>query len=459
MGNTSLPRSVRQRMVPTAGRAVADAAPAISPVLAFRLYMLLILMTLLNIPSRIAVIGMIRPTLVLVGLISMLILTARPGPEPKDPSSSTRILNTLIAYIVLSVPFVEWPGSVVKHGLDVFIKAVVFFYFTVQLVDTLPRLRTFVVVVFGCQVLRVLEPLFLHLTTGYWGSFADMGDGYVLERLAGAPNDIVNPNGLAFVILTAVPFLYYLIGGSKRKLVRLASVGLLVALLYALVLTGSRSGMVGLLVIAAAIIFRSKHRSAILVMAAVSAVLLVGVMTPDMKDRYLSLIDDGTRNAATTHGRMKHMMDEVRVATRHPLLGHGLGTSQEALSNEVGRYQPSHNLYLEAIIELGLVGTVIYLRFLGSIFGNLRQVRGAIASLGSRLAENDEKRQFYERCTGATLVLVVMCLVFSIASYGLSEFYWYLIAGLSVALRKLLVAEAESPPVAASDQPLPDRQA
>lgn len=217
--------------------------------------------------------------------------------------------------------------------------------------------------------------------------------------------------------------------------------------------------MVGLLVIAAAIIFRSKHRTAILLMAAVSAVLLVGVMTPDMKDRYLSLIDDGTRNAATTHGRLKHMMDEVRVATRHPLVGHGLGTSQEALSNEVGRYQPSHNLYLEAIIELGLIGTVIYLRFLGSIFGNLRQVRGSLASLGSRLAEDDEKRLFYERCTGATLVLVVMCLVFSIASYGLSEFYWYLIAGLSVVLRRLLMAEVESPPVAASDQALPERRA
>jgi hypothetical protein len=33
--------------------------------------------------------------------------------------------------------------------------------------------------------------------------------------------------------------------------------------------------------------------------------------------------------------------------------------------------------------------------------------------------------------------------VFSIASYGLSEFYWYLIAGMSVVLRNLLGAEAK----------------
>lgn len=442
-----MPGSVRRGATPVDRNSVSETCPENSPVLGFRLYLMLIVMTLLSIPSRLPVLGMIRPTLVFVGLISLVIMLAPSRPERKDQSSSTRLLNTLIVYIVLSLPFVAWPGSVVKHGLDVFVKAVVFFYFTVQLVDTLPRLRTFVVVVFGCQVLRVLEPLFLHLTTGYWGSYADMGDGYVLERLAGAPNDIINPNGLAFVVLTALPFLYYLIGGSKRAIIRLASIGLLAVLLYALVLTGSRSGMVGLLVVVAAIIFRSKRRTVILVMAAIAAVLLVGVMTPDMRDRYLSLTDGETKNAATTQGRIQHMLDEVQVASRRPFVGHGLGTSQEALANEAGRYQPSHNLYTEVIIELGMIGFVVYFMFIASIFSNLREVRAAIVSLGKQRGSEDGHWQFYERCTGATLVLVLMCLVFSIASYGLSEFYWYLIAGLSVALRNLLLAEIRLPEV------------
>lgn len=413
--------------------------------LAFRLYLMLVVMTLLNIPSRLPLFGMIRPTLVFVGLITLVILAARSGQGRKDLSGSTRLLNTLIVYIFISLPFVAWPGSVVKHGLDVFVKAVVFFYFTVQLVDTLPRLRTFVAVVIGCQVLRVLEPLFLHLTTGYWGSYADMGEGYVLERLAGAPNDILNPNGLAFVVLTALPFLYYLLGGLKKPITKLAVVGLIAALLYALVLTGSRSGMVGLLVIVAAIIFRSERRTAILVVAAIAGVLLVGVMTPDMRDRYLSLTSDDTRNAATTQGRIQHMLDEVEVASRRPFVGHGLGTSLEALANEAGRYQPSHNLYLEVMIELGMIGLVVYLMFLASIFGNLREIRASIASPGRQPGADSGNRQFYARCSGALLVLAVMCMVFSIASYGLSEFYWYLIAGLSVVLRNLLVAEAGSP--------------
>jgi O-antigen ligase len=440
-----MPRSVRRGAIPVDRNSVSETWPESSPVLGFRLYLMLIVMTLLSIPNRLPVLGMIRPTLVFVGLISLVILLARSGPERKDLSSSTRLLNTLIVYIMISLPFVAWPGSVVKHGLDVFVKAVVFFYFTVQLVDTLPRLRTFVVVVFGCQVLRVLEPLFLHITTGYWGSWAHMGEGDMLDRLAGAPNDIINPNGLAFVILTALPFLYYLVGGSGRVIIKLASIGLLAALLYALVLTGSRSGLVGLLVVVAAIIYRSKRRTVILVMAAIAAVLLVSVMTPDMRDRYLSLTNSETKNAATTQGRIQHMLDEVEVASRRPFVGYGLGTSQEALANEVGRYQPSHNLYTEVIIELGMIGFVVYLMFLASIFSNLHEVRAAIVSLGKQRGTGDGHCQFYERCTGATLVLVLMCLVFSIASYGLSELYWYLIAGLSVALRNLLLAEIQLP--------------
>lgn len=64
-----------------------------------------------------------------------------------------------------------------------------------------------------------------------------------------------------------------------------------------------------------------------------------------------------------------------------------------------------------------------------------------MSSSGKQCEMDNPKWQFYERCTGATLVLALMCLVFSIASYGLSEFYWYLIAGLSVVLRNLLLAE------------------
>src|SRR5690606_27442589 len=86
----------------------------------------------------------------------------------KDPISSSVLL--LILYIFISLPLVEWPGSVIRNNLSQFVKAVVFFFFAALLIDSNRRLKLFLVVFLGCQVIRVFEPLFLNVTQGYWGS-------------------------------------------------------------------------------------------------------------------------------------------------------------------------------------------------------------------------------------------------------------------------------------------------
>ncbi len=81
----------------------------------------------------------------------------------------------------------------VKFGLEVYVKAIVFFFFTVRLVTTERRLQLLLLVFVLCQAFRVVEPAYLHVTTGYWGSIASMADWEYMNRLAGAPHDVVNP--------------------------------------------------------------------------------------------------------------------------------------------------------------------------------------------------------------------------------------------------------------------------
>ena len=121
-------------------------------------------------------------------------------------------LRILLVYAVVTIPLVEWPGSAIRNGIPELIKAVVFYYFTVAFVRTEADLQKLVFVFVACQLLRVLEPLYLNLTEDYWGSFASMDNWEYLDRLSGAPNDVVNPNGLAFIICTVLPFLYFLAG-------------------------------------------------------------------------------------------------------------------------------------------------------------------------------------------------------------------------------------------------------
>jgi O-antigen ligase len=406
----------------------------------------MIVVTLLSVASRFPAIGAIRPTVLFVFGISGLILFSRDSSKTADISATTKWLNILIIYIILSLPFIEWPGSVLRHGLEEFAKAVVFFYFTVHLTNSTHRLRQLVFVLFACQVFRVLEPLYLHFTTGYWGDKANMGGGEFLERLSGAPHDIVNPNGLAFIILTAVPYLHYLLGGSPKFYNKFLYAALGGALVYALVLTGSRSGMVGIVVIAGVIFWRSKHKVLMLAAGAIVSVALVAAMTPDMRDRYLSIAGAGTSagNIETRDGRLQGMLNEIKVGLTKPVFGHGLGTSAEANFNVSGSLYIAHNLYNEIFIELGIIGLAIYLAFLASLVKNVRAVRQAFLAADWR-SSGDAKSQdanFVIRCGDATLTFSFMCIVFSIASYGLSQWYWYFAAGISVVLANFARATA-----------------
>src|SRR5439155_24099371 len=205
--------------------------------LAFRLYLVFVCSWFLHLPTRYEALASIRADLVLLCLIAVLCVVSTAGSqEPRADRRTRRLLWTLVIYIIVTLPLVEWPGSVVKTGFPQFLKGFVFFPFTVALVTTRGRLKHLLIVFIGCQMFRVFEPLYLHLTQGYWGSIASMADWEYMDRLSGAPDDVVNPNGLAAIVLTVLPFLHYLTGRSVAgRLIYLVSLPFLI---YVLVLTG-----------------------------------------------------------------------------------------------------------------------------------------------------------------------------------------------------------------------------
>src|SRR5690606_29958836 len=136
---------------------------------------------------------------------------------------------------------------VISKGMPALIKAAIFFYFTYKLVLNERRLKIMVYIFILANTFRVIEPLYLNLTQGYWGSKTAFGWDQV-NRLQGAPHDIVNANGLAFVIASILPFYHYLFGTKSiwRKLIYWA---LTPVLLYTMSLTLSRSGLLAVAII------------------------------------------------------------------------------------------------------------------------------------------------------------------------------------------------------------------
>lgn len=399
----------------------------------FRLYLLFTASWFLHFTARVPPLAMVRFDMMMVAALMVLTAVSWASRPNAARTTTTTALLVIIIYSIVTVPFVEWPGSVLQNGLMTFIKGCMFYFFTLAFVTTRSRLRTFMFVFLACQTLRVAEPLYLHVAHGYWGAEAFMS-GEMLERLSGAPSDIVNPNGLAFVIVTIVPLYHYLCTSSVKGWFVYAAVA--PGLLYALLLTGSRSGLVGLIAVYGIIAWRSRHRLFFAVAATGAAMTLFSVATPDQKDRYLSIVSSNTKNAATAEGRMSGLEDNLRVAMRRPLFGHGLGTSLEANFHFTGNAQPAHNLYIEVAQELGFIGLGLYLWFLGALIANFR----GLAVLRQRVVDADP---FLFRLLDGMKAWVFFNLVFSFASFGLSGYEWYLFGGLCVVVSNLLAEGAQ----------------
>jgi O-antigen ligase len=394
-------------------------------VFGFYLYLIFIVSWFLHLPARIPALGAVRFDLLLIVVICLLFFIN----DNKDRiqalvSDSYRKINHFILLIIVITPFSHWPGSALKTGFPTFAKAVVFFYFTVWFIQTESRLKTFITVFVLCQSFRVVEPFYLHVTTGYWGNQSYIGDGNFMQRLSGAPFDVVNPNGLAFVILMLIAFILYLC--KENYLWKVYALVFVPLALYVLYLTGSRSGMLGLAVIVLVFIFQSQKKVLVAIPILLVSVFLILHMQGTFKDRYLSIFDDDTKNSRTATHRIDGIFDDIAVGMNHPVFGHGLGTSGEANFNYAGRTVISHNLYAEVFQELGIVGLVYFLTIITGIFKNLRSP----PLPGESPFTRDLRKSLF--------IFAIMNVFFAMASFGLSSYEWYLLTALSLLVSQRL---------------------
>jgi len=408
--------------------------------ISYFLYVLFICSFFLHLSERIPGIAIIRPDLLIILMTAFSLLSQQNKLKGRLSDPCSRALTKLVIFFVLSLPFVKWPGSVITENMPQFIKALVFFYFTVLIIDTEKRLKHIVYIFMACQLFRILEPLYLNITDGYLGGLgAYIGDGEFAGRLNGAPSDGVNPNGLALVIASLFPFLHYLWGTSNLRW-KLGYYCLIPPLLYTLILTLSRSGFIALSVVVWQILINSKSRVfIILIIIAISAGAWLN-MSDLQKARYLSLSSSSSTNSTdtefkgTARGRIDAWFSELHTFLHKPIVGHGIGTSSEAAFHTRGTAVLSHNLYTEVLVEMGFIGFVFFMLFIKSIYNSLK--------VNMRLIiEEEEKNKrdenpdplifFYKNLLSALNASFWMYIIFSFAQYGVREFNWYFLGGMT----------------------------
>lgn len=176
-------------------------------------------------------------------------------------------------------------------------------------------------------------------------------------------------------------------GGARRSMLPLLGTGL-VLMLVAVVLTGSRGGILslGAVVITAfaAAYFAQgvtaakhgrprSHRGLLIGLAGTSAVailLLVLVIALGGADNLLRGIGFGTASEDPTSGRFHFWSVAIEIFWANPLIGAGLDAFGNAFPlydsrNGVFRVEQAHNDYLQMLADGGLIGFAITAAFIG----------------------------------------------------------------------------------------------
>lgn len=429
----SLPPKKQTASHPGKSQATSDDGQA--PLFGFRLLLGITVFMLLSISEWIPALGVIRPTLLMTLILIGVSISNFTRLKHRIQNPASNALTGLTIYIVVTIPLAFWPGSVI-HNLQHLIISFGYFFFIVMYVDSVRRLEIFLAVFTSAQVFRVLAPLFLHVTTGYWGDQTYLGyDTGFIPRLSGAPFDIVNANGLASLVAVTVPFVYFW-GRSRGAWILLGLVlPLSLALIYAQMLTLSRSALLALCLEAFAVLMFSKKRLVILGVLFAGATIGVASLSDLQKERFLgSMYRSDAKGAESAKGRVSGITDDIEVWAQHPFFGYGFGTSGEALFNFKGGTTISHTLYTEALMEIGVFGLPFLLVYLFQLCKAAMQAY----RLSTQYRDQLKSAPILVWNPPALLVWLIGYLFFSIFAYGLSTYTWYLYGGIIVATKNII---------------------
>jgi O-antigen ligase len=169
-----------------------------------------------------------------------------------------------------------------------------------------------------------------------------------------------HPNMLAFylVLVLALCFVVYLISDKKKVTVTLFG---LIAILYlvALALTYTRSAWLGLLLIIV-LLGLTRFRKFLIISLVILGICYFSFQQINSRVQNLTSSDP----SSSVQWRIQMWHDSIGYAMQRPILGYGIGNSNQVILDNRGQQYGSdfeHNDYIRVALDAGLIGLVAFL--------------------------------------------------------------------------------------------------
>lgn len=189
-----------------------------------------------------------------------------------------------------------------------------------------------------------------------------------------------DPNDMALVILLFTPLIYFMMKNAQTISKLLLSLILIISL-TSIVMTQSRGGFLGLIVIIFGILIKEHFNLKKLLFVATALFVAFFYFAPEgYSDRLSSIfIAEKDYNRTAQGGRIEIWKRGLAIMIENPLLGVGPASfviAEGAKHEEhglTGRWMTAHNSFVQIGAELGIAGLVFFVMILYTSISSLRR--------------------------------------------------------------------------------------
>jgi O-antigen ligase len=350
----------------------------------------------------------------------------------------------LIAFggvMLATAPFSIWPGGVLSTFADSYLKIIIVFVLMMNTLTTPKRLEQLTFLIIVCCGYIAARAVF-----DYVRGVHMIESGRVYGSVSGI---FGNPNDLALNMVTFLPpAVVIAVGRQSTPMKRAIAAVVCLLMLGAIVVTQSRGGALGLLVMFAALVMLGrKVRPGFGAIAIAVVLCAVPFMPSSFWARMESIVNedlDRTQFTGSREARRVVMQEGLDTFLDYPLTGVGAGQFKNYNPpTRKERWRETHNAVLQVASETGIFGVAAFLFLI---------VRGAMSAAAARrmlarprqdrpdplrlVMSDSDRRSLYTHTVAMTAGLIgwFVCSLFASVAYNWT--FYYLLA-LIVAAREL----------------------
>ncbi|MFH1776264.1 MAG: O-antigen ligase family protein [Candidatus Omnitrophota bacterium] len=345
----------------------------------------------------------------------------------KAPREGQNLLFILfaIALVFSGAVFIES-----YRNFSVFFLPVVIMYFLViSLIKTEKQFTGYILMLVTLTTYLAIYGIFQYHISG---GNVEYEDG--LDRIL-YYGSLSDPNNLAMVFVLSLPFILNFAASTQKIVYKLIFISAFLLHIWAVYLTYSRSGFLGLGAVLMMLVIKSRKK---IITGPIVLLLLFGLLfcSSEFRERMMTMrATDTSQLDRSAQLRIELWKAGIAMAKEHPYRGVGIAQFEdnvlEYISPEANltRKLTAHNSFILIIAETGVVGFILYVLIFLKTFSDLLFIEGL-----QKKNEALKNLSPWAASLFASLVGVMIIALFLTRSY---QFLPFILVALTVSLKRL----------------------